>query len=169
MARFTSPLTNLKVAKPCSESWEEMYGTDRKRMCGKCELNVYNLSAMTRAEAEKLIINTEGRLCARFYRRADGTVITKDCPVGLRAARKQVRKFWSATVSLVMALFAGIGIVSMTTREDTVVMGDISYEQPYGEPLMGNVAVDDDYVTMGEVAPDEGSIVGRIALEDTED
>lgn len=162
MARFTSPLTNLKVAKPCSESWDEMYGTDRKRMCGKCDLNVYNLSAMTRAEAESLIFNAEGRLCARFYRRTDGTVITSDCPVGLKAARKRIRKFWSATASLVMALFAGIGIVSMTNREDTTVMGAIEGEYTNGQPLMGNVAIDDKFI-MGEVAPEEAPVVGKIA------
>ncbi|HUF05683.1 MAG TPA: hypothetical protein VMM38_16095 [Aridibacter sp.] len=165
MARFTSPLNNIKVAKPCSENWDEMYGTDRKRICGKCDLNVYNLSAMTRAKAEKLIMNTEGRLCARFYRRSDGTVITKDCPVGLAAARKKVRKFWSATASLVMALFAGIGIASVTSSEDPAVMGEIPYERPYGEPLMGNFAVDDDYI-MGAVAPDDRLTVGKIAVED---
>ncbi|QQS39687.1 MAG: hypothetical protein IPM63_09890 [Acidobacteriota bacterium] len=164
MARFASPLTNLKVAKPCSESWDEMYGTDRKRMCGKCDLNVYNLSAMTRVEAEKLIMNTEGRLCARFYRRADGTVITKDCPVGLAAARKKVRKFWTATASLVMALFAGIGLASLGGEEDTgPVMGEIPYERPYDEPLMGNVAIDDDYI-MGAVAPDDHEVVGRVRV-----
>jgi len=86
--KFTNPLKNIKVASPCSASWEEMKGNDRQRFCGQCELNVYNLSAMTITEAESLILNTEGRLCARFYRRPDGTVITKDCPVGLKAVKK---------------------------------------------------------------------------------
>lgn len=153
MARFSSPLNNIKVASPCSESWDEMYGTERKRHCGKCNLNVYNFSAMTRIEAERLIMNTEGRVCARFYRRPDGTILTKDCPVGLKAVRKKVRKFWSATASLVFALFAGIGLVSLTAKEDSsTVMGGIEIERPHGEPLMGNVAVDMPDATMGEVA-----------------
>lgn len=169
MARFTSPLHNIKVAKPCSESWDEMYGTDRKRMCGKCDLNVYNLSAMTRAEAEQLIMNTEGRLCARFYRRPDGTVITKDCPVGLAAAKKKVRKFWTATASLAMALFAGIGLASLGNEEESpAVMGEmVPVERPYGEPLMGNVAIDDDYV-MGAVAPDDREVVGKVRVIESE-
>jgi hypothetical protein len=53
-------------------------------------LNVYNLSGMTRFEAESLIAQNEGRLCVRFYRRRDGSIITKDCPVGLRAIQRRV-------------------------------------------------------------------------------
>ena len=47
MAKFTSPLNNLKVASPCSQDWEAMLGNERKRFCGECKLNVYNLSGMT--------------------------------------------------------------------------------------------------------------------------
>ena len=57
-----------------------MCGTDRVRRCDACGLLVYNLSAMTVGEALALIQETEGRRCVRFYRRADGTVLTRDCP-----------------------------------------------------------------------------------------
>jgi hypothetical protein len=127
-------------------------------------MNVYNLSAMTRAEAEQLIMNSEGRVCARFYRRQDGTVVTKDCPVGLKAARKKVRKFWTATASMVMALFAGIGLASLGGEEDPgPVMGEmIPVERPYEEPFMGLAAPDDDYVVgkVDEAYADER--MGRI-------
>lgn len=79
---FTDPLKNIRVAAPCPADWNEMYGDERKRFCSECKLNVYNLSGMTRREAERLIVNAEGRLCVRFFRRADGTVLTKNCPVG---------------------------------------------------------------------------------------
>ena len=82
MSRFESPLNNIRIASPCSANWDEMYGNDRMRHCGQCKLNVYNLSGMTRQEAEALVTYAEGRLCVRFYRRTDGTVITENCPVG---------------------------------------------------------------------------------------
>jgi hypothetical protein len=41
----------------------------------------YNLSGLSGAEAEALIRDNEGQLCVRSYRRADGTVLTGDCPV----------------------------------------------------------------------------------------
>ena len=85
MSRRSIPLENVRVAAPCSADWEQMRGDERARFCGQCQLNVYNLSGMTRQEAERLIASREGRLCVRFYRRADGTILTKNCPVGLAA------------------------------------------------------------------------------------
>jgi hypothetical protein len=83
-----SPLDSLRVASPCSANWDAMEGDDdRVRYCGKCEKNVYNLSAMPRAEAEELLRLHEGNLCARMYQRADGTLISTDCPVGARTKR----------------------------------------------------------------------------------
>ena len=87
MAKFTNSLNNIKIASPCSQDWNAMIGTERKRYCGDCKLNVYNLSGMSRTEAENLITNSEGRLCVRFFRRADGSVLTQDCPVGWRAVK----------------------------------------------------------------------------------
>lgn len=167
MARFTSPLNNVRVSSPCSANWDEMYGTDRKRLCGQCDMNVYNLSAMTRQEAESLIMNAEGRLCARFYRRPDGTILTKDCPVGWRAAKRRVRKFWSAAVSLVFTLLAGIGIASLIKgKAQSAETGSIRVVRPFNEPVMGNVAIEDPYV-MGEVVPpDHNSEMGKVATPD---
>ena len=87
MARFKHPLDRVQVAAPCKADWDEMIGTDRVRFCGQCSLNVYNLSAMTRDEAESVIAANEGKLCVRFYRRKDGSILTQDCPVGLAAIR----------------------------------------------------------------------------------
>jgi hypothetical protein len=80
-----------------------MVGDDRVRHCDSCQLNVYNLSEMTRTEVESLILKTEGRLCGRIYRRTDGTVITRDCPVGLRAVRLKVTKFAGAVFATILA------------------------------------------------------------------
>lgn len=93
------------MATPCSASWEAMEGDERIRFCGACKLNVYNLSEMSRTEAEELVRNREGRLCVRFYRRADGTLITRDCPVGMRALRRRLA--FSATC--ICAAFLAVG------------------------------------------------------------
>jgi hypothetical protein len=76
------PKLQLKIATPCPASWDDMEGDDRVRFCDECELNVYNLSAMTEDAARKLVEERERRLCVRFYQREDGTVLTSDCPVG---------------------------------------------------------------------------------------
>ena len=110
MRRFTSPLKNVTVASPCPADWDEMMGSERVRFCGQCELNVYNLSAMSAREAESLIARTEGRLCVRFYRRKDGSIITKDCPVGLRALRRRAARIKRAVASSVLGFLAGLGL-----------------------------------------------------------
>ncbi|HEY6309164.1 MAG TPA: carboxypeptidase-like regulatory domain-containing protein [Candidatus Angelobacter sp.] len=81
-----------------------MNGHDRVRHCAECKLNVYNLSDMTRAEADRLIANREGRLCIRFYRRSDGTIITRDCPRGLQAMIRGVSRIAGAALSAMMAV-----------------------------------------------------------------
>jgi hypothetical protein len=81
-----------------------MDGEGRVRFCRLCSLNVYDLSGMTRAEAEGLISKTEGRLCGRMTRRADGTVLTKDCPVGLRALRRRASRAAGAAFAALVSL-----------------------------------------------------------------
>lgn len=91
MATRSKLLSHVQVAAPCNASWNDMQGTDRIRFCNECKLNVYNLSAMSAKEAEKLIIEKEGKLCARFFRRTDGTILTENCPVGLRNLRRTIK------------------------------------------------------------------------------
>lgn len=95
-----SPLDNLKVANPCRANWERMEWEDeegRVRHCRSCQKNVYNVSMMSRGEAEELLKRHEGELCVRFARRADGTLITGDCPIGITTKRRRV---WTIAVIL---------------------------------------------------------------------
>lgn len=130
MKNFSNPLENVRVASPCSQDWNQMLGDDRKRFCGECKLNVYNLSGMTRTEAESLLINSEGRLCVRFYRRADGSVLTQDCPVGWQAFKRRVSRTATAFASLMFGIVSGLGLMSLfeKTTTEPVVMGAIAYQ-----------------------------------------
>lgn len=71
----------IKIARPCKVSWDSMSGGATVRFCGYCDKHVYNASEMTQAELTRLISHTEGRVCLKLYKRQDGTVVTKDCPV----------------------------------------------------------------------------------------
>jgi hypothetical protein len=73
---------------------------------------------MTRREAEALITKNEGRLCVHFYRRADGTVLTDNCPVGLRALRRRASRIASAFISAVVGFFSGFGLNLMFSGAD---------------------------------------------------
>jgi hypothetical protein len=142
MTKFESPLNNIKIASPCPANWDEMYGNDRKRFCGDCKLNVYNLSDMSRAEAENLITSSEGRLCVRFYQRADGSVITRDCPVGWARVKQRARVLATAAFSLILSLFAGVFAASFFGRQQD--LGKFRWipfttPTPKYEHLMGGV------------------------------
>ncbi len=106
MSKSTSLLDKTYVATPCTADWERMEGDAKKRFCGQCSLYFYNVSALSRGEAEALIARAEGRLCMRLYRRADGTVITRDCPVGLRAVRRRVARAAGATFAAVLSFLS---------------------------------------------------------------
>jgi len=118
-ARLRLPvLDNIKVAAPCTADWEQMVGDDRVRHCDQCKLDVFNLSNMTRDEAEALFTERVGRLCVRFYRRSDGTVLTSDCPVGV--TRRRRRRIMLATAATGIA-----GGVLTVWASAHATMGDI--------------------------------------------
>ena len=140
-------LEDLRVASPCSESWDEMVGDDRVRFCTSCEKNVYNLSAMLMNEAEQLLAErTGGDLCVRFYQRADGTVMTQDCPVGVK--KKQRKK-------LALAV-AGAGALAAAAlfhhREQTHQLGATGTIIPTGSGAALEAAADP-HVVMGAPPP----------------
>ena len=83
-----------------------MAGDERVRHCTLCSLNVYNFAEMTRDEIRALLVRKEGRVCARLYRRADGTLLTKDCPRGLRAVRMRMSRFATAVVAALFSVSA---------------------------------------------------------------
>src|SRR3954468_18948732 len=102
MGNLKTSLDRIEIASPCSASWEEMEGDQRVRFCEHCKLNVYNLSEMPRSEAEAFMHERTGRTCVRLYRRADGTVLTRDCPVGVRALRQRLVRAVAALAGLFM-------------------------------------------------------------------
>ena len=137
MSRFSSPLSKVRVASPCPADWDSMIGDERVRFCGQCELNVYNLSAMTKAQAENLIAGTERRLCIKFYRRRDGSILTKDCPVGLRALKQRMSRIRRALVAGVLGFIAGAGGTMGLRRFENLSVGSV-IDRP--ERTMGMIA-----------------------------
>jgi hypothetical protein len=150
MRRFTSPLNNVTVAAPCPADWDSMIGSERVRFCGQCELNVYNLSAMSCPEAESLITRTEGRLCVRFYRRKDGSIITEDCPVGLRALKRRASRIKRAIASSILGFLAGIGLNAGVSKLEANLIGSKgTYGHTQGVIALQQPPINRPAVTMG--------------------
>src|SRR5687768_2754709 len=99
-------INKIRVASPCSDPWESMEGNERARRCNSCDLSVYNVAGMSRAEIEELVTNRRTRLCIRLFRRSDGTVVTRDCPEGVRNYRRRVTHFAAAVFASVLGLLS---------------------------------------------------------------
>jgi hypothetical protein len=98
-------LESLRVASPCAAAWEQMTGDDRVRSCAACQKDVFNLSELTRYEAEALLLERAGKLCVRYYQRKDGTILLQDCAVGVAGKRK--RRLLAAGAAALLAGPAG--------------------------------------------------------------
>lgn len=118
-------LENVTVAAPCEVSWADMQGDTDVRFCGECRQNVYNLSMMSREEAEAALVSAkESGMCVRLFRRDDGTVLTRDCPVG----QGRQRRFWKRSRGIAAAglLAAGIGYLAYEQLTAKCVSSDVT-------------------------------------------
>jgi hypothetical protein len=173
MRKYGSPLDHVSIAAPCNVGWDNMVGNERVRFCNQCNLNVYNLSAMAKNDAERLVSQTEGRLCVRYYRRADGTILTENCPVGLRALKRRASRIAGASISAVLSFFAGIFAVT-GLREQPLIPAATE-----GALIKINARLTDEKTTMGtyegpgeangtavmgDIAPAKGWRAGRAVL-----
>jgi hypothetical protein len=154
-------LDHLRIASPCPTRWEQMNGDDRVRFCELCNLHVYNIAELTAREAKSLITNTEGRICARLYRRADGTVITKDCPVGLRAIRRHVARVAGAVFATIVSLCGRAFSQKMNE-------GDKSCRQQVKITRTTTPNLSDNGVVSGTILDVNGAVVpnARVAIVD---
>lgn len=137
------------MASPCHARWNDMNGDERARFCGQCQKNVYNLSAMTRAQIETLIREKEGKFCGRFFRRADGRLLTADCPSRIRRMRERLAGLGGALCAFLLS-FAGC-----SPRQSSPDPSHVT-----GQVLMGDVAVPTTVCTTNPTP----EIMGKIAL-----
>src|SRR5688572_21244614 len=83
MDRSRKDLGGIRAASLCSVRWSEMEGDERVRVCGACGFCVHNLEGLDVEEAAALISGSAVEPSPRWYRRSDGTLLTRDCPVGV--------------------------------------------------------------------------------------
>lgn len=96
-----------------------MDGDDRVRFCKDCKLHVYNFSAMSEAEIKRVVSQHEGRICARLYQRADGTLLPANCPVGFRAALLRTAGFATAALSTILSFLPAASAQSSSSKAET--------------------------------------------------
>ncbi len=179
----------VEIPIPCQVPWSSMPGDEQVRHCGQCNQNVYNVSALTRAEAMRLL---NARACLRIYRRPDNTVLTSDCRERLRAARKKGLLVFAGVLLIVLwaqicAQFIGLmGLRRLLGGEQLMgapvpvpVPGQVALppaiEAPLLPPMMGEPPpVPEDHVKgrikvrekrlMGKPGPTTAEKMGKIRL-----
>src|SRR5205085_7360202 len=117
MARKSDSLNRLTIGNPCKSDWQAMTGNQRVRYCQECNKNVYNLSAMTRDEAEALIARFEGRLCARIERNADGVILDDDLHAAPQLISRRVSPVAAALATALIGLSGNV--MAMTSNAGT--------------------------------------------------
>jgi hypothetical protein len=83
----------VEIKTPCTVAWDQWTEGERVRFCDECKMNVHNLSAMSDKEVKELFANKNERVCVFMKQRPDGSVVTDNCPVALRAARNRIKTF----------------------------------------------------------------------------
>lgn len=129
-----SRLDQIHIAKPCPANWSDMEGDDKMRFCSKCRQRVFNLSEMTTAEAEELLAARDKRICVRYFRRTDGRIMTRDCPVGVKRVRTQRFAMTAGLLTFLINIAISSQVISGGSEWTT---GEIAVN----EPTMGKVAV----------------------------
>ena len=112
-------LDRLQVPNPCPADWQQMTGDEAIRFCDTCNKQVYNLSAMTRLQAEALVSAKGGHLCIRFTRNAGGTMANSRPLSELPQPRYQITSrraspIASAILSAIVATTPCIAVASQT-------------------------------------------------------
>src|SRR5262249_55240327 len=129
----------------------------------------FDLSAMTAAEGVRLIEESEGKACVRFYRRTDGRIVTCDC-LSARAViqlRRVVTRFVGAAASLVAFALCMAGCGG-DERKSSSWNADFWGRPAKNDVLQGKVCVPargESQPTMGGIAVG-GNDDGQIKADD---
>ena len=151
-------VSQLRVAKPCSALWSEMKGDGQRRFCASCKKNAYNVAGMTSDEVRRLIAQSEVLPCLRLSRRAYGTVITRDCPVGVAKSYQRI------ALAVMGCLAFGFTVASgVIARERKTWEGETLADHLRGTPVVGPVVErlfpTPTYIA-GEIAPNFNPTAG---------
>ena len=103
-----------KIAKPCQAKWQDMDDHINYRHCHLCEKPVYDFSKMSEKEILELLGKPEVS-CIRVYKRPDGKIMTKDCPVRFQDIKRSFLqgKFKTTLKFMVIFVITTFGLVQL--------------------------------------------------------
>ncbi|HJQ22793.1 MAG TPA: carboxypeptidase-like regulatory domain-containing protein [Blastocatellia bacterium] len=139
MSKKLTILDRISIPSPCPATWDSMTGSRRQRFCRQCNKTVYNLSAMTRDEAEALVARFAGRLCARIERDAGGVTITEEVSAAPQLISRRASPVAAALVSAMIGLGGNVMATTLGTNAPAGVQAPLD-RQDRGPQSQGGTA-----------------------------
>lgn len=160
-------LQQIKIEAPCPKDWEQMEGTDARRFCDHCQMQVHNFSELHPEEIQAVMISGE-RVCARMTRRSDGSLVTKSTQT---VDQPMTRRGWLEKLSTVATAAMGILMIGCGKPAANHSVGKKSTNNPNQNKQSsnpdfpaGNQALREDAkVLTGDVALPDETIMGGAA------
>ncbi|HEY0320961.1 MAG TPA: ankyrin repeat domain-containing protein [Pyrinomonadaceae bacterium] len=141
MPKSVHPLDSIDIKSPCASDWDSMVGNDVVRFCQHCNLNVHDLSLMTRQEALALVRNSNGRLCLRYIRRPDGTIQTAPPFQKLHLIKRRATKIVAGAFGATLSICASVAAQTPSTAGETEIVCEVPRKaNPASMNLEGGVA-----------------------------
>ncbi len=113
------PLLNqVHIEKPCTADWDTMTTIQggQVKHCAHCQKNVYNISAMTEQDAEKLLAEMPN-LCVRYAQNDEGKILTEEFMTPLRLPKMSSPWLFRFAASVIAII---TGLVARPVSADTV-------------------------------------------------
>lgn len=107
MPKNITRLESINIPSPCEADWDSMQGNDLVRFCSHCNLSVHNLSALTRKQALRLVAESEGRLCVRYYRKPSGEILNA-IPYRLHQIKRRASRLAAGAFTAALSLSASV-------------------------------------------------------------
>jgi len=121
-------LNNLTIPTPCSADWNRMIGNDQVRFCEHCNLDVHNLSLLTRNQAQRLIARANGRLCVRYHHDAAGQPLT--LPVGQKLHRQKLHRIARRVSQVAAGGFTATLSITSAVAQQSASSQSVSFNLP---------------------------------------
>jgi hypothetical protein len=109
-------LKNLTIPSPCSTDWNSMKGNDQVRFCEHCDLSVFNLSTMTRHQAERLVTRSNGRLCVQFVADPNGKPLFAEAGQKLYRISRRASRIAAGAFTAALSVSSAVANTSQNSQ-----------------------------------------------------
>jgi ankyrin repeat protein len=158
MSKSIRSFDRMIIPAPCNADWDSMIGNDRVRFCEHCNLHVTNLSSLTRPEAIRLVARSEGRLCVRFMKRSDGSVVTKEVAERVHHIARRVSRIAAGAFTATLSLSsAAAQTPSTNSKPDEIVSNRPLQEKQRDTAVVANLR--------GTVLDPNGAVIPGVLVE----